>query len=82
MAPNYLVVVVLPSRQIKRVARPTVCNYERCVICDVIFRMRNTADKDYKHLVKSIKDQNTRCDSICRPTYQSMRGVTATALCN
>ena len=26
---NYFVVVLLPSRQIKRVARPTACNYER-----------------------------------------------------
>ena len=42
---NYFVVVVLPSRQTKRVARLMACNYERCVIvciCDDIFRMKNT----------------------------------------
>ena len=33
--PNYFVMVVLPSRQIKRVARPTACNYERCVFVTV-----------------------------------------------
>ena len=31
MPTNYFVVVVLPSRQIKRVVRLTACNYERCV---------------------------------------------------
>ena len=31
MPTNYCVVVVLPSRQIKRVVRLTACTYERCV---------------------------------------------------
>ena len=31
MPTNYFVVVVLPSRQIKRVVRLTACDYERCV---------------------------------------------------
>ena len=32
---NYFVVVVLPSRQIKRVARPAAYNYERCVFVTI-----------------------------------------------
>ena len=39
---HYFVVVVLPSRQIKRVARPTACNYERCVFVTIFsgFKIR------------------------------------------
>ena len=42
MPTNYFVVVIIPSRQIKRVVRLTACNYERCEGSD-IFRMKNTA---------------------------------------
>ena len=35
MPTNYFVVVVLPSRQIKRVVRLTACNYERCVFMTI-----------------------------------------------
>ena len=35
MPTNYFVVVVLPSRQIKRVVRLTACNYERCVFVTI-----------------------------------------------
>ena len=35
MPTNYFVVVVLPSRKIKRVARLTACNYERCVMVTI-----------------------------------------------
>ena len=35
MPTNYLVVVVLLSRQIKPVVRPTACNYERCVFVTI-----------------------------------------------
>ena len=36
MPTNYFVVVVLPSQQIKRVARLTACNYERCVFVTIV----------------------------------------------
>ena len=35
MPTNYVVVVVLPSGQIKRVARLTACNYECCVFVTI-----------------------------------------------
>ena len=37
---NYFVVVVLPSRQIKRVVRLAACNFERCVFETIIFRCK------------------------------------------
>ena len=40
-APTNYFVVVLPSRQIKRVVRLTACNYER--FCNDILRMKNMA---------------------------------------
>ena len=36
---NYFV-VVLPSRQIKRVVRVTTCNYERCVFVTIFSRLK------------------------------------------
>ena len=42
MPTNYFV-VVLPSRQIKRVVRLTACNYKRCVSVTIFSRMKNTA---------------------------------------
>ena len=35
MPTNYSVVIVLPSRQTKRVVRLTACNYERCVFVTI-----------------------------------------------
>ena len=40
MPTNYFVVVVLPSRQIKRVVRLTACNYERCVSVTIFFERK------------------------------------------
>ena len=37
MSINYFVVVVLPSRKIKRVARLTTYNYERCVFVTILY---------------------------------------------
>ena len=37
MRPNYFVVVLLRSWQIKRVARSTACNYECCVFVTLFF---------------------------------------------
>ena len=39
---NYVVFIVLPSPQIKRVVRLMACNYERCVFV-TIFPVKNTA---------------------------------------
>ena len=52
-----IVVVVLPSRQIKRVVRMTACNYERCVF--VYFPAEKYGSVDYKrcHLIKLIKKE-------------------------
>ena len=36
-ATNYFVVVVLPSRQIKRIFMLTACNYKRCVFVTIFF---------------------------------------------
>ena len=57
MPTNYFV-VVLPSRQIKRVVRLTACNYERCVFA-TIFPDEKYGSIDYKqyHLIKLIKKE-------------------------
>ena len=82
MPTNYFVVVVLPSRQIKRVARLTACNYERCVIFVTIFsglkirlRRLQTITLGLKRFNR-FKDQNTRWDSI----YRHMCGMTTATL--
>ena len=59
MPTNYFV-VILPSRQIKRIVRLTTCNYERCVcICDDIFQITKYGSVDHKryHLLKLIKKE-------------------------
>ena len=80
MRPNYCVVVVFASQQIKRVARPAACNYER--ICDIIFPDEKYGSVDYElqHLINELKKNG--CSDLTKiqstGTYQSMRGVTVT----
>ena len=92
MRPNYFVVDVLPSRQIKRVARPTGRNYERCVFV-TFFPDEKYGSVDYELYIVTLdklikkerpkpfnrfKDQNTRRDSLYRHIDQSLRGLRLT----
>ena len=60
---NYFVVDVLPSRQIKRVARLPACNYDRCVFVTIFsgckIRLRRlqiiTFDKSIKRTAEAIQ---------------------------
>ena len=78
MRPNYFVLVLLPSRQINRVARPTVCNYERCVFVTLFFgwaiRLHRLQNITVEKIIKKerlkrfnrFKDRNMHWDSIYR----------------
>ena len=59
MPTNYFVVVVLPSRQIRRVVRLTACNYGRCVFVTIFSGWKTRLRIDYKryHLIKLIKTE-------------------------
>ena len=81
MPTNYFVVVILPSRQIKRVVRLTACNYERCVSVAIFsgwkIRLRRlqiiTLDKLMAAAITSIQpskyvlDVNLR--TVCQPSW-------------
>ena len=49
--PNYFVVVVLPSRQVKRVARPVASNHERCIFVIYLFPGEKYGSMDYKLII-------------------------------
>ena len=89
LRPNYFVVVLLPSRQIKWVARPTACNYECCVFSGWEIRLHRLQIRKLDKWIKKerlkrfhrFKDQNTHWDSICTGTYQSMHRASVSLMC-